>query len=99
MELSEAGADRRQEVALSPKEFELLRVLLVRAGRWSREGILHEVWNEPDMRTTKTLDMHMSWLRRKIGDPPRIATVRRVGFRFNPAEGQTGRSTPLLNHG
>ena len=80
------------EVGLANKEFELLRVLLARAGQVvSREEILREVWNDPEMKTSKTLDMHMSWLRRKLGDhdggpsgPKRISTVRGVGFRFNP---------------
>ncbi|MGE3285570.1 MAG: response regulator transcription factor [Pseudonocardia sp.] len=72
------------EVALANKEFELLRVLLLRAGQVvTREEILREVWNDPDLKTSKTLDMHMSWLRRKIGGERRIATVRGVGFRFN----------------
>ncbi len=72
------------EVGLANKEFELLRVLLLRAGQVvTREEILREVWNDPDMKTSKTLDMHMSWLRRKIGGEQRIATVRGVGFRFN----------------
>jgi DNA-binding response OmpR family regulator len=72
------------EVGLANKEFELLRVLLLRAGQVvTREEILREVWNDPEMKTSKTLDMHMSWLRRKIGGEQRIATVRGVGFRFN----------------
>ncbi len=72
-----------EEVMLANKEFELLRVLLHRAGQVvSREEILREVWNDPELKTSKTLDMHMSWLRRKIGSA-RIATVRGVGFRFN----------------
>src|SRR6478752_5760953 len=72
------------EVNLANKEFELLRVLMLRAGQVvTREEILREVWNDPDMKTSKTLDMHMSWLRRKIGGERRIATVRGVGFRFN----------------
>ena len=72
------------EVNLANKEFELLRVLMVRAGQVvTREEILREVWNDPDLKTSKTLDMHMSWLRRKIGGERRIATVRGVGFRFN----------------
>lgn len=71
------------EVGLANKEFELLRVLVARAGQLiSREEILREVWNDPDMRTSKTLDMHVSWLRRKIGSD-RIATVRGMGFRFD----------------
>lgn len=79
------------EVALANKEFELLRVLIQRAGRVvTREEILAEVWGDgPERRASKTLDMHMSWLRRKLGEvgarssERRIATVRGVGFRFN----------------
>ena len=72
------------EITLANKEFELLRVLMLRAGQVvSREEILREVWNDPEMKTSKTLDMHMSWLRRKIGGERRIATVRGVGFRYN----------------
>lgn len=71
------------EVGLANKEFELLRVLLHRAGQVvSRDEILWDVWRDPELKTSKTLDMHMSWLRRKIGSR-HIATVRGVGFRFN----------------
>jgi DNA-binding response OmpR family regulator len=71
------------EVGLANKEFELLRVLMARSGQViSREEILREVWHDPELKTSKTLDMHMSWLRRKIGSG-RIATVRGVGFRFD----------------
>jgi DNA-binding response OmpR family regulator len=89
----ETGARRvsvaGEEIALANKEFELLRVLMSRAGQVvTREEILAEVWNDPGMKTSKTLDMHMSWLRRKLaGEAPdldrRIATVRGVGFRFD----------------
>ncbi|SMC85946.1 DNA-binding response regulator, OmpR family, contains REC and winged-helix (wHTH) domain [Kibdelosporangium aridum] len=81
-----------QEITLANKEFELLRVLIQRAGQVvTREEILAEVWDDaPERKTSKTLDMHMSWLRRKLGDigprgatERRIATVRGVGFRFN----------------
>lgn len=78
------------EVSLANKEFELLRVLMVHAGQVvTREEILAEVWNDPGMKTSKTLDMHMSWLRRKLAGAEskdmdqRIATVRGVGFRFD----------------
>ena len=77
------------EVGLANKEYELLKVLLDRAGQVvSRETILREVWGDAELRGSKTLDMHMSWLRRKIGDEGpvaerRIATVRGVGFRLN----------------
>ena len=68
---------------LSPKEFDLLAVLVRDAGRVvTRERIMDEVWDVNWFRSTKTLDMHMSWLRRKLGEPALIATVRRVGFRF-----------------
>ncbi|MFP5019953.1 response regulator transcription factor [Pseudonocardia phyllosphaerae] len=72
------------EVTLANKEFELLRVLMTHAGQVvTRDEILHSVWGDADMKSSKTLDMHMSWLRRKIGGEKRIATVRGVGFRFN----------------
>ncbi len=64
-------------------------MLLEHAGQVvSRDAILQEVWGDADLRGSKTLDMHMSWLRRKIGDEGpagerRIATVRGVGFRLN----------------
>ncbi len=89
----ETGARRvsvdGEEIALANKEFELLRVLMSRAGQVvTREEILAEVWNDPGMKTSKTLDMHMSWLRRKLAGETadldrRIATVRGVGFRFD----------------
>lgn len=79
------------EVVLANKEFELLRVMMSRAGQVvTREEILAEVWNDPALKASKTLDMHMSWLRRKLaaarrtpdaGNP--ISTVRGVGFRFD----------------
>lgn len=78
------------EIQLANKEFELLRVLIQHAGHVvTRDEILSEVWHGPELRNSKTLDMHMSWLRRKLGDgnpkaaERRIATVRGVGFRFN----------------
>ena len=64
-------------------------MLLEHAGQVvSRDTILAEVWGDVELRGSKTLDMHMSWLRRKIGDEGpaaerRIATVRGVGFRIN----------------
>jgi DNA-binding response OmpR family regulator len=75
------------EVALSNKEFELLRVLLEHAGSVvTREAIMREVWSDSEGTSTKTLDMHVSWLRRKLSDDPQsarlLSTVRGVGFRF-----------------
>ena len=73
---------------LTVKEFELLRVLLERAGKLvRRDELVREVWDDPVwFGSTKTLDVHMSALRRKLGDDPSapryIHTVRGVGFRF-----------------
>jgi DNA-binding response OmpR family regulator len=82
------GSSRRawrgdRELELSPKEFDLLALLVREAGSVvAREQIMDAVWDVNWFGSTKTLDMHMSWLRRKLGEPPLIATVRRVGFRF-----------------
>lgn len=79
-----------EDATLANREFDLLRYLMERGGEVvSREEILTEVWGTPDLLSSKTLDMHISWLRRKIGDDrpgrkKRIVTVRGVGFRFDP---------------
>ena len=78
------------DIVLANREFDLLRFLMERSGQVvSRDEILTEVWGSADLRSSKTLDMHISWLRRKIGDdqydrPRHIVTVRGVGFRFDP---------------
>jgi DNA-binding response OmpR family regulator len=76
-----------QELALTPKEFDLLALLLENAGSVvRRERLMSDVWDENWFGSTKTLDVHMSALRRKLGDdgadPELITTVRGVGFRF-----------------
>jgi DNA-binding response OmpR family regulator len=77
------------EVALAHKEFELLRTLMTKAGSVvRREDIIDEVWHDRSLLNSKTLDMHISWLRRKLAVDggainDRIATVRGVGFRFD----------------
>jgi len=75
------------EIALTTKEFELLRLLLQEAGTVvPRERIMRDVWQTDWWGSSKTLDMHVSWLRRKLGDdaaaPRYISTVRGVGLRF-----------------
>jgi DNA-binding response OmpR family regulator len=75
------------EVELTPKEFDLLALLMREAGRAvRREDIMAQVWDEHWWGPTRTLDTHVSTLRRKLGDtsdPPRlVVTVRGVGFRF-----------------
>jgi DNA-binding response OmpR family regulator len=73
------------ELALRPKEFELLALLVTEAGRVvSRERIMREVWDTEWMGSTKTLDMHVLTLRQKLGSDA-IATLRGVGYRFERA--------------
>src|SRR5665648_1191643 len=58
-----------RELHLTAKEFDLLRVLVRDAGAVvSRETLMREVWDSDPTGSTKTLDMHVSWLRRKLGD-------------------------------
>ena len=76
---------------LTVKEFDLLRLLLEHAGRvLTREQLIREVWDTSWFGSTKTLDVHVSGLRRKLGDDPAapryIRTVRGVGFRFAAAD-------------
>ena len=72
-----------REVALSPKEFDLLSLLGQDPGAVvSREQIMDEVWDPHWYGPTRTLDVHVASLRRKLGDPGLIETVRRVGFRL-----------------
>jgi two-component system response regulator RegX3 len=73
---------------LSRKEFELLRLLMRNAGSVvTRERLIDEVWDPHWFGSTKTLDVHVSGLRRKLGDDPSepryLHTVRGVGFRFS----------------
>ena len=70
-------------VPLRRREFELLLLLSREAGRVvTRERLLSEVWDLHWESSTKTLDMHVLALRRKLGDAIEIATVRGVGFRL-----------------
>ncbi|WP_405540670.1 response regulator transcription factor [Streptomyces sp. NBC_00075] len=70
-------------VALTPKEFELLALLSEDPGAvYSRREILTRVWDTHYQGPTKTLDVHVATLRRKLGDPAWIQTLRGVGFRL-----------------
>jgi DNA-binding response OmpR family regulator len=75
-----------EELDLSAKEFDLLALLVREAGTVvTRERIMSEVWDEHWFGPTRTLDVHVSSLRRKLGDDgggQHITTVRGVGFRF-----------------
>ncbi|EFL24510.1 DNA-binding response regulator RegX3 [Streptomyces himastatinicus ATCC 53653] len=85
------GIDRRtrqvhlagQPVALAPKEFDLLAHLARDPGAvCSRQQIMDQVWDPHFFGPTRTLDVHVAALRRKLGDPAWIETIRRVGFRL-----------------
>jgi DNA-binding response OmpR family regulator len=76
-----------EELELTTKEFDLLWALIRDAGKVvTREQLMRDVWGAKWWASTKTLDMHVSWLRRKLGDDAHssryITTVRGVGFRF-----------------
>jgi DNA-binding response OmpR family regulator len=79
------------ELQLSRKEFDLLAELVRNAGTVvSREDLMARVWDENWFGSTKTLDTHVGWLRRKLDDDPAapryLHTVRGVGFRFSSPE-------------
>ena len=79
------------ELQLSRKEFDLLAELVTHAGRVvTREDLMARVWDENWFGSTKTLDVHVRWLRQKLDDAPDapryLHTVRGVGFRFTAPE-------------
>jgi two-component system response regulator RegX3 len=72
-----------QEVRLTPREFDLLALLASEPGAAiSRSRIFEEVWETRWFGSPKTIDVHVAALRRKLGDPGWIETVRGVGFRL-----------------
>ena len=76
---------RDEEVALRPKELDLLALLVAEAGRVvTRERIMREVWDTEWLGSTKTLDTNVLSLRNKLGADA-IATLRGVGYRFEDA--------------
>lgn len=71
------------EISLTRKEFDLLALLASDPGATrTRDEILEEVWDAHWYGPTKTLDVHVASLRKKLGDPTLIETVRGVGFRL-----------------
>jgi two-component system phosphate regulon response regulator PhoB len=78
---------RGEEVSLSPKEFRLLDLFMSYPRRvWSREQLIENVWGPDFVGDTKTVDVHIRWLREKLEtDPSRpeyLITVRGFGYRF-----------------
>lgn len=79
--------ERGRRVDLPLKEFDLLTVLLARAGRVvPRDRLIEQVWGYDHVGDTKTLDVHVKRLRSKVetdpANPTRIVTVRGVGYRY-----------------
>ena len=73
------------ELALTAKEFDLLAALAREPGAVvSRHQLLERVWETSWYGPTKTIDVHVASLRRKLGDPGWIETVRGIGFRLRP---------------
>lgn len=74
-------------VEVTPKEFDLLHFLMVNRGQvFSREGLLDRVWGYDYPGDTRTVDVHVRWLRQKIesypSSPKHIITIRGVGYKF-----------------
>jgi two-component system OmpR family response regulator len=74
-------------VELTPKEFNLLAFLVKHTGQvFKREQLLHKVWGYDYAGDTRTVDVHISWLRQKIEDdsqhPQHLITLRGVGYKF-----------------
>ena len=78
---------QERELVLTPREFDLLAALMRNPGVvLTRELLLANVWGDDYPGETRTVDVHVSWLRKKIeadaSNPTRITTVRGVGYRF-----------------
>ncbi|WP_300682171.1 winged helix-turn-helix domain-containing protein [Nocardioides sp.] len=76
-----------EEVTLSRKEFDLVYKLISNAGLIvSRADLMRDVWNTEFFTSSKTIDVHLGWVRRKLGDdtrrPSLITTIRGKGLRF-----------------
>jgi DNA-binding response OmpR family regulator len=76
-----------REIGFSRKEFDLVHALMSRAGKVvSREELMRTVWDTTFWTSSKTIDVHLGWVRRKLGDDSRrprlITTIRGQGLRF-----------------
>jgi two-component system phosphate regulon response regulator PhoB len=79
---------RGEEINLSPKEFRLLELFMTYPRRvWSREQLIDHVWGPDFLGDTKTVDVHIRWLREKLerdpSHPEYVITVRGFGYRFS----------------
>ncbi|MDR3593235.1 response regulator transcription factor [Clostridium sp.] len=80
-----------EKIDLTLKEFELLQILIKNKGKiLKRETLLDKIWGYEYIGETRTVDVHIRYLRKKIEEddknPKFIETIRGVGYRFNPAE-------------
>lgn len=88
VDLGKREASRHgQPLHLKPKEFDLLAFFLRNRGRaFTREQLLNQIWGYDFVGGTRTVDVHISWLRQKIEDEPakptRLITIRGLGYRF-----------------
>lgn len=78
---------RGEEVNFSPKEFKLLELFMSHTKRvWSREQLLERIWGPDFIGDSKTVDVHIRWLREKLemdpSNPEYLVTVRGFGYRF-----------------
>lgn len=76
-----------REITFSRKEFDLVHALMSQAGEIvTRDQLMHDVWQATFWTSSKTIDVHLGWVRRKLGDdsrrPELITTVRGQGLRF-----------------
>jgi DNA-binding response OmpR family regulator len=76
-----------EEIVLSRKEFDLLLALMQKAGTIvTRDELMRDVWHTSFWTSSKTIDVHLGWVRRKLGDDSRhprlITTIRGQGLRF-----------------
>ncbi len=82
---------KNQELTLTQKEYDLLHALMSHAGQVvSRAELLDQVWGVEWLGDTRTLDVHIRWVREKIEENPSqpryVQTVRGVGYRFATPE-------------
>ncbi|HEU4810597.1 MAG TPA: winged helix-turn-helix domain-containing protein [Nocardioides sp.] len=87
-----------EEIHLSRKEFDLVHALIARAGEIvTRDELMRDVWHTTFWTSSKTIDVHLGWVRRKLGDDSRhprlITTIRGQGLRF-----ETEDTTRPLGH-
>jgi two-component system, OmpR family, phosphate regulon response regulator PhoB len=100
LELGPIRLDRRQcrvalsgeEVSLTPREFRLLECFMQQPGRaLSREQLIEQVWGPDYAGDSKSVDVHVLWLRRKLDRsgprPQMFITVRGIGYRLDPPRG------------